>query len=72
MTFSDIKLMNKSKINLLKTTGNITTRNEIIAKILENENCFFEMSKEDAYMILEDIGISKNKIPEIYEILISK
>ena len=31
----------------------------LIFKLLKNDNCFFEISKEDAYQILSHLGIQK-------------
>ena len=66
-----IKLMNEIMILYLNKIGRNSERNEIIRKILNDENCFFKINKEDAYTILEDIGISKDKIELIYSELTS-
>ena len=66
-----IKLMNDTTILYLKSIGESTKRNKIINKILEDETCFFKITKEDAITILEDIGVSKNNIETIYSDLIS-
>lgn len=71
-TFKDIQLMNKAKIEYLKKMEQDTKRNDIIEKILKDEVCFFKMDKEDAYMILAGVDISKDKIEKAYNDLISK
>lgn len=66
-----VELMNETRIASLKKVGGNSQRNEVIRKIFQDEACFFKMKKEDAYMILRDIGISSH-IDEIYAGLISK
>ena len=70
--FEEIKLMNETTIRYLNKIGKDTTRNEIINKILEDDACFFKREKEDACVILQDIGVSSNKTEELYNKLISK
>lgn len=67
----EIKLMNESMILYLKKIGKNTQRNEIISKILKDDTCFFKINKDDAYIILQDIGIAKDKIDLLYSNLIS-
>ena len=69
--FEQIKLMNDTTILYLESIGQNTKRNKIINKILEDDTCFFKITKEDAIIILEDIGISKSNIESIYSDLIS-
>ena len=68
----EIKLMNDSMILYLKKIGKSSQRNEIISEILKDDACFLKISKDDACMILEDIGIGKDKIESVYSSLISK
>ncbi len=72
MQLQEVKLMNESMILYLKKLGRNSKRNEIISKILSDEACFFKMEKNDALLILEDIGIAKNKVDLIYSELISQ
>ena len=67
----EIELMNETMLEYLKTKGLDTTRNEVIKEILKDEACFFKMEMQDAYMILEDVGITSH-IKEIYWNLISR
>ena len=53
-----VKLMNETTILYLKKLGKSTKRNEIVNNILEDEACFFKINKNDAYIILKDIGVS--------------
>jgi len=68
---NEIKIMNDTMIVYLKKLGLNYKRNEIIKKILTNDDCFFKMNKEDALLILYDIGI-KDNTEEIYSQLISR
>lgn len=67
-----VKLMNETTILYLKRLGKNTKRNEIVNNILEDEACFFKLNKNDAYIILKDIGVSESKLDEVYSELISK
>lgn len=67
----EVKIMNDTMILYLKKLGMSYKRNEIIKKMLEDESCFFKMKKEDAYMILKDVGIQSENIDNVYAKLIS-
>ena len=67
-----VKLMNETTILYLKKLGKSTKRNEIVNNILEDEACFFKINKNDAYIILKDIGVSESNLDEVYSELISK
>ena len=69
---NDLKLMNYTTIVFLDDMKQSTQRNRIISKILKDEACFFKMKKEDAYDILEQIGIEKNMIGKVYNDLTSE
>lgn len=71
MDIKTLKLMNDSMIMYLSNLGHSTIRNEIIKKILEDEACFFKIDKNDAFIILEDIGIDKKQISHTYSSLVS-
>ena len=71
MRLQDIRLMNDTMILYLKKMGKSSKRNEIINIILKDDSCFFKMNKEDAHIILEDIGIEKDKVNLIYSNLTS-
>lgn len=70
--FQEIKLMNETKIVYLKKLGINSQRNEIIRNVLEDDECFVKMDKSDAYLILKDVGIAKEKIESVYSTLIDK
>lgn len=44
----------------------------IIKDILSNDNCFFELSVEEAYSILKDLNVKESDINKVYLSLISK
>ena len=67
----ELRLINDSNILYLKKVNRSYKRNEIIKNILNDETCFFKMSKDEAYMILQNIGISDDQIDIIYKKLIS-
>ena len=71
MNIKTLRLMNDSMIIYLRNLGHSTMRNEIIKKILEDEACFFKINKKDAFIILEDIGIAKERVSRAYSSLIS-
>lgn len=66
----DLRLMNEATIIYRKKQGLDVKINELISEIINDDACFFKLEKEDAYMILEDIGVERNKIPEVYSKMI--
>lgn len=42
-------------------------KQKIIQKLLENSNCFFEISIEEAYAILSDLEVKPEKIKDVYD-----
>lgn len=68
---SELRLINDSNILYLKKINRNYKRNEIVKNILDDEACFFKMNKNDAYIILQDIGILSEQIDIIYQKLIS-
>ena len=68
---SELRLINDSNILYLKKINRNYKRNEIVKNILDDETCFFKMNKNDAYIILQDIGILSEQIDTIYQKLIS-
>ena len=68
---SELRLINDSNILYLKKINRNYKRNEIVKNILDDETCFFKMNKNDAYIILQDIGILSEQIDIIYQKLIS-
>ena len=56
----------------LKKKGKDTRKNEVIQNILEDDSCFIKMNKEDAKMILKDIGVAEDRLELIYSELTNK
>lgn len=71
MHISELRMMNDAMIKYLNSIGKNTERNEIIKNILQENECFNKISKENAYIILKDIGISNEKIESVYLNLVS-
>lgn len=38
----------------------------LISNILKNDNCFFEMSMEEAYSLLRDLKVKESDIKKVY------
>ena len=68
---NELRLINDSTILYLKTIKRSCKRNEIIKNILDDESCFFKMNKDDAYIVLKDIGVSEEQLDSTYQNLIS-
>ncbi len=71
MSVNDLRLMNEATIIYLNKKGISNKRNEIIKKILEDDSCFLKLDKDDAFSILDDIGVNKEEIPNVYSLLTS-
>lgn len=71
MTIQDLRLINKATISYLNKLNQSTKRNDLIAKILENDNVFLELNKDDSLIILKDIGVSLESLETIYLNLIN-
>lgn len=67
---NELRIMNDTMIIYLKKLGIDCQRNYIVKNILEDDSCFYKMSKEDAILILKEIGVQSN-IENIYAELTS-
>ena len=67
---NELRIMNDTMIIYLKKLGIDCQRNNIVKNILEDDSCFYKMSKEDAILILKEIGVQSN-IKNIYDELTS-
>jgi hypothetical protein len=67
----DLRLMNDATIIYLNKNSISNNRNYIIKKILEDDACFFKLEKDDAYIILDDIGVKKDEMPNVYSLITS-
>lgn len=68
---NELRLINEANIQYLKKINENFKRNEIIKEILNDDACFFKMNKNEAYMLLSEIGILDEHIENIYQKLIS-
>ena len=68
---NELRLINEANIQYLKKINENFKRNEIIKEILNDDTCFFKMNKDEAYMLLSEIGILDEHIENIYQKLIS-
>ena len=50
---------------------NIYLKQSLIKKILSDDKCFFKISYEDAFNILNDLGYNDSDAMNIYKILLS-
>lgn len=69
--FKVIDVMNEAMLKLLKDKNANYEENLKIRKNLEDETIFFKISKLDAYRILENVGVKKENIENVYKKLIS-
>lgn len=67
----ELRLINESTRRYLKTINKDYSKNEILKNILEDDACFFKMNKEEAYRILNYLGIIEDQIDTTYKTLIS-
>ena len=67
---NELRIMNDTMIIYLKKLGIDCQRNNIVKNILEDDTCFYKMPKEDAILILKEIGV-QNNIENIYAELTS-
>ena len=62
--------INNKLIHLYKNNEELLEKQLLIKKILEDENCFYKLSIETSYQILEDLKIEKKDLYKIYISLI--
>lgn len=70
--FDELKLMNYSIIDYLKTTGASIGKNELIKEIFKDEACFFKMAKKEAFFVLKTLKVSDNMLEDTYMKLVNK
>ena len=66
-----IKVMNEAMMEMRKEKKENYEINLKIEKYLQDEAIFFKIVKEKAYKILENVGVKKENIEEVYKKLIS-
>lgn len=62
----ELRQMNEAMMIYLNKIGMDLERNQIINNILADEACFFKMTKDEAYRVLEALGVEEDKIYSIY------
>lgn len=62
--------MNENLIKIYKNQPESLKRQELIKKILAEQNVFLKINIATAYKILEDLEISPTDIPKVYDELI--
>ena len=55
---------------LLNKNSKEKEKYELIAKILEDDQCFFKIDIETSYAILRDLGVKEENLRSIYQELI--
>ena len=65
-SIKDLRQMNETMIIYLEKMSMDSRRNKIISNILEDDACFFKMTKKEAFEVLEGVGIDKEKIYPTY------
>lgn len=69
--FKVIVVMNEAMLKLLKDKGANYEENLKIKKYLEDETIFFKINKLNAYKILQNVGVKKEKLEDVYKKLTS-
>ncbi len=67
-----IKLLDKLRNQARLLTKVNNEKYSLILGILENDNCFFEISMEEALSILRDLKVKEEDIIKVYLDLVSK
>ncbi len=69
--FNVIIVMNEAMISLLKKQGRECTINLEIKECLSDEAFFFKISKQDAYKVLSQVGVSEEQLGNVYKKLVA-
>jgi len=69
--FKVIAVMNEAMLKLLKDKNKNYEKNLKIQEYLQDEAFFFKISQENAYKILEAVGVNQKQLEEVYKKLIS-
>lgn len=70
--FKVIQVMNEAKIEILKDKEEKYLLNQKIQEYLKDEAFFFKIDKTNAYKILQEVGVKKDLIEEVYQKLIDQ
>ena len=73
-TLEDLKLMNDTLINYYNdyesTNEKKILKHKIIQEVLNIENCFNKITKNEALALLKDLGITASQIEIVYSQII--
>ena len=69
--FKVIVVMNEAMLRFLKNKNANYEENLKIKKYLDDETIFFKISKEDAYKILQNVGVKQEMLESVYKKLIA-
>ena len=69
--FKIIVVMNETMLKTLKDKNANYEENLKIQKYLEDETFFFKISKENAYIILQKVGVREQSLEDVYKKLTS-
>ena len=74
ITLNDLKLMNDTLINYYsddKTKDEKKIlKHRVIKEILNIERCFEKITKDETIKILKDLGVSEDKLEDVYKDLL--
>lgn len=71
VTLEDIRKRNEELIIKSADNNDILLKQQLIKKLLMDEDCFFKVGIDDAYSILLDLGYNEKELKEIYMNLVS-
>lgn len=69
--FKVIVVMNEAMLKLLKDKNVNHEENLKIKEYLEDEAFFFKINKQDAYTLLQKVGVKQEQLDAVYKKLIS-
>ena len=68
--FKVIVVMNETMLNVLKDKNSDYSLNLKIQKYLKDEALFFKINKQNAYKILQAVGVKQEQLEGVYKKLI--
>lgn len=71
MTVEELRKINQERIDSIEDDDVLRMHHLAIQKILEEDKFYFKMEVKYVYAILEDLGIEKEEIKNVYRELIS-
>lgn len=69
--FKVIVVMNEAMIDVLKDKNSDYSVNLKIQEYLQDEALFFKINKQNAYKILQKVGVKQEQLDRVYKKLIS-